>query len=92
MAASSNDLIDAQFDRAVEIVQSFPKNGPIQTGYDEKLTMYRRVLLAVSVGSFTDHPTAYTNKLRLEMLHLQDQGCGTCLGGQNGMPGRNIKT
>ncbi|KAF7301541.1 ACBP-domain-containing protein [Mycena indigotica] len=38
--ATSNELIDAQFDRAVEIVQSLPKNGPIQTSYDEKLTMY----------------------------------------------------
>ncbi|KAH8999312.1 ACBP-domain-containing protein [Lactarius akahatsu] len=37
----SRELIDAQFDRAVEIVQNFPKTGPIQTGYEEKLTMYR---------------------------------------------------
>ena len=37
----SRELIDAQFDRAVEIVQGLPKNGPIQTGYEEKLTMYR---------------------------------------------------
>ncbi|KAH9843953.1 ACBP-domain-containing protein [Rhodofomes roseus] len=36
----SRELIDAQFDRAVEIVQGLPKNGPIQTGYEEKLTMY----------------------------------------------------
>ncbi|KAF9815542.1 hypothetical protein IEO21_04542 [Rhodonia placenta] len=36
----SKTLIDAQFDRAVEIVQSLPKTGPIQTGYEEKLTMY----------------------------------------------------
>ena len=39
--AESHDLIDAQFDRAVEIVQSLPKTGPIQTDYEEKLTMYR---------------------------------------------------
>ncbi|KAG6907842.1 hypothetical protein DXG01_007224 [Tephrocybe rancida] len=37
---ASPDLIDAQFDRAVEIVQSLPKTGPIQTDYEEKLTMY----------------------------------------------------
>ena len=37
----SHQLIDAQFDRAVEIVQSLPKNGPIQTDYEEKLAMYR---------------------------------------------------
>ncbi|KAI0317740.1 acyl CoA binding protein-domain-containing protein [Amylostereum chailletii] len=36
----SRELIDAQFDRAVEIIQSLPKTGPIQTGYEEKLTMY----------------------------------------------------
>jgi hypothetical protein len=41
----SRELIDAQFDRAVEIVQSLPKNGPIQTDYEEKLTMYRFVIL-----------------------------------------------
>lgn len=41
--ASTHDLIDAQFDRAVEIVQSLPKTGPIQTDYEEKLTMYRSV-------------------------------------------------
>ncbi len=38
---SSRELIDAQFDRAVEIVQGLPKTGPIQTDYEEKLTMYR---------------------------------------------------
>jgi hypothetical protein len=38
---NSRELIDAQFDRAVEIVQNLPKTGPIQTGYEEKLTMYR---------------------------------------------------
>ncbi|KAF9468894.1 acyl CoA binding protein-domain-containing protein [Collybia nuda] len=37
---ASQELIDAQFDRAVEIVQSLPKTGPIQTDYEEKLTMY----------------------------------------------------
>ncbi|KAG6831892.1 hypothetical protein H0H92_007009 [Tricholoma furcatifolium] len=37
---ASAELIDAQFDRAVEIVQSLPKTGPIQTDYEEKLTMY----------------------------------------------------
>ncbi|OJA16425.1 hypothetical protein AZE42_08401 [Rhizopogon vesiculosus] len=36
----SRELIDVQFDRAVEIVQGLPKTGPIQTGYEEKLTMY----------------------------------------------------
>ncbi|KAJ7228949.1 hypothetical protein GGX14DRAFT_415940 [Mycena pura] len=49
--ASSHALIDAQFDRAVEIVQGLPKNGPIQTGYEEKLAMYRQVL--TTVGNVT---------------------------------------
>ena len=40
-AMDSHQLIDAQFDRAVEIIQSLPKNGPIQTDYEEKLTIYR---------------------------------------------------
>ena len=40
-AMDSKQLIDAQFDRAVQIVQSLPKTGPIQTGYEEKLAMYR---------------------------------------------------
>ncbi|KDQ29054.1 hypothetical protein PLEOSDRAFT_1075883 [Pleurotus ostreatus PC15] len=37
----SHQLIDAQFDRAVAIVQALPKTGPIQTDYEEKLEMYR---------------------------------------------------
>lgn len=35
-----DELIDAQFHRAVEIVQSLPKTGPIQTAYEDKLEMY----------------------------------------------------
>ena len=41
MDVSSRQLIDAQFDRAVEIVQGLPKTGPIQTAYEDKLNMYR---------------------------------------------------
>ena len=37
---SSQDVIDALFDRTVDIVQSLPKSGPIQTSYDEKLALY----------------------------------------------------
>ncbi|KAI9001320.1 acyl CoA binding protein-domain-containing protein [Trametes punicea] len=40
MDMDSRQLIDAQFDRAVQIVQSLPKTGPIQTGYEDKLNMY----------------------------------------------------
>ncbi|KAF8484965.1 ACBP-domain-containing protein [Russula ochroleuca] len=46
---SSRELIDAQFDRAVEIVQNLPKTGPIQTGYEEKLAMYRSTAGNVAV-------------------------------------------
>jgi hypothetical protein len=35
-----NELIHAQFEKAVSIVQSLPKTGPIQTGYEDKLAMY----------------------------------------------------
>jgi len=49
---SSHELIDAQFDRAVEIVQGLPKTGPIQTGYDEKLAMYSLYKQA-TVGNVT---------------------------------------
>ncbi|KAI0363555.1 ACBP-domain-containing protein [Pilatotrama ljubarskyi] len=35
----SRQLIDAQFDRAVQIVQSLPKTGPIQTAYEDKLNI-----------------------------------------------------
>ncbi len=42
-------VIDAQFDRAVEIVQTLPKNGPIQTGYEEKLAMYRYAMKDASL-------------------------------------------
>lgn len=44
MDTVSNELVDAQFDRAVEIVQGLPKTSPIQTDYEEKLTMYRYAL------------------------------------------------
>ncbi|XP_006459978.1 hypothetical protein AGABI2DRAFT_67415 [Agaricus bisporus var. bisporus H97] len=48
---ASHELIDAQFDRAVEIVQSLPKTGPIQTDYEEKLQMYRTSVFSATVGN-----------------------------------------
>jgi len=33
-------LLSSQFDRAVELVQTLPKNGPIQSSYEEKLALY----------------------------------------------------
>lgn len=50
-AMNSRELIDAQFDRAVEIVQNLPKTGPIQTGYEEKLAMYRYVPISLVIPS-----------------------------------------
>jgi hypothetical protein len=41
MDARTRADVDAQFDRAVAIVQGLPKTGPIQTGYEAKLAMYR---------------------------------------------------
>lgn len=52
----SHQLIDAQFDRAVEIVQGFSKTGPIETGYEEKLTMYRCVLGSALRRTTSDKP------------------------------------
>ena len=46
----SRQYIDAQFDRAVQIVQGLPKTGPIQTGYEEKLAMYRCVFFRLSMA------------------------------------------
>lgn len=37
---SSAEVIDALFDRTVDVVQSLPKSGPIQTSYEEKLALY----------------------------------------------------
>ncbi|KAI0824660.1 ACBP-domain-containing protein [Trametes gibbosa] len=48
----SRQLIDAQFDRAVEIVQSLPKTGPIQTGYEDKLDiLYKQATVGNVQGS-----------------------------------------
>jgi acyl-CoA-binding protein len=37
---SSAEVIDALFERTIDIVQSLPKTGPIQTSYEEKLALY----------------------------------------------------
>ncbi|SNX87961.1 uncharacterized protein MEPE_06672 [Melanopsichium pennsylvanicum] len=37
---SSADIIDALFVKTVDMVQSLPKSGPIQTSYEEKLALY----------------------------------------------------
>ena len=37
---SSAEVINALFERTVDIVQSLPKTGPIQTSYEEKLALY----------------------------------------------------
>ena len=31
---------NSRFERAVDMVQSLPRNGPIQTSYDDKLLLY----------------------------------------------------
>jgi len=63
---NSHQLIDAQFDRAVGIVQGLPKNGPVQTDYEEKLTMYRCGSPHSYSLPFIDPPLfvlAYTSKV-----------------------------
>ncbi|OCH85753.1 ACBP-domain-containing protein [Obba rivulosa] len=51
---SRQHIDDAQFDRAVDIVQSLPKTGPIQTGYEEKLD---DMTCATAVGSLYKQAT-----------------------------------
>ncbi|KPV72299.1 uncharacterized protein RHOBADRAFT_18402, partial [Rhodotorula graminis WP1] len=34
------DALHRRFERAVDIIQSLPKSGPIQTSYDQKLELY----------------------------------------------------
>ncbi|CDZ98761.1 Acyl-CoA-binding protein [Phaffia rhodozyma] len=47
-------LTTAQFDRAVQVIQSLPKVGPIQSSYEEKLAMYslyKQVTIGNVVGT-----------------------------------------
>jgi hypothetical protein len=37
---SGNKIAEARFHRAVDMVQSFPKSGPVNTTYEEKLMLY----------------------------------------------------
>lgn len=39
-SAEEDDLVNARFHRAVDIIQSLPKSGPITTTYEEKLMLY----------------------------------------------------
>ncbi|GAA5941759.1 uncharacterized protein JCM15063_002663 [Sporobolomyces koalae] len=38
--AADPEWIHARFERAVDMIQSLPKSGPIQTNYDDKLLLY----------------------------------------------------
>ncbi|GAA6025011.1 hypothetical protein JCM10207_004763 [Rhodosporidiobolus poonsookiae] len=38
--AANPEWVHRRFERAVDIIQSLPKSGPIQTNYDEKLQLY----------------------------------------------------
>ncbi|CAD6571461.1 MAG: hypothetical protein TREMPRED_000296 [Tremellales sp. Tagirdzhanova-0007] len=52
----SSEVVDAQFHRAVDIVQSLPKGGPVQTNYEEKLwlcSLYKQGELLLPRPSFT---------------------------------------
>ncbi|KAI0047298.1 ACBP-domain-containing protein [Auriscalpium vulgare] len=52
----THTLIDSQFIRAVEIIQSLPKTGPIQTDYEEKLAMYSLYKQATVGNVMTPRP------------------------------------
>lgn len=44
---TEKERLDAQFDRAVAIVQDLPKDGIINMEYEEKLRMYGYVALVI---------------------------------------------
>ncbi|KAK4052551.1 hypothetical protein OIO90_004320 [Microbotryomycetes sp. JL221] len=48
----------ARFDRAVDIVQSLPRSGPIQTNYDDKLLLYRWVWTCLRFATEGDIQTS----------------------------------
>ena len=71
MDVDSRQLIDAQFDRAVEIVQGLPKTGPIQTGYEDKLNMYRYDTLELLYEPVLNpRPSACTSKVIAPTISL----------------------
>ena len=74
-----NGVIDAQFNRAVEIVQNLPKTGPIQTGYEDKLNMYRCVVLRSHGYVFiTNLPRNHCSLFKQGSPYLKPL-CGICL-------------
>ncbi|GAA5895271.1 hypothetical protein JCM6882_006633 [Rhodosporidiobolus microsporus] len=54
--ASSPDWVHARFERAVDIIQSLPKSGPIQTNYDDKLSLYASYKQATEGDIKTNRP------------------------------------
>ena len=44
------DWIDERFERAVDIIQSLPKSGPIHSDYGQKLTLYGKVISPLPVA------------------------------------------
>ncbi|GAA5837565.1 hypothetical protein JCM11251_002015 [Rhodosporidiobolus azoricus] len=54
--ASSPEWTHARFERAVDIIQSLPKSGPIQTNYDDKLSLYASYKQATEGDINTSRP------------------------------------
>ncbi len=77
--------IDTLFDRAVAIVQSLPKSGPIQTDYEDKLGMYSLYKQGYLPASrLPQHSITLSLQQPSEMSPLHDPRYGTCSVEQNG--------
>ena len=65
-------MSQAQFDKAVAIVQNLPKDGPIQPSQDDKLFVRARCgvgLMAVKLTRPRCSSTATTSRVRLALFH-----------------------
>ncbi len=75
MDDQAHGVIDVQFDRAVEIVQGLPKAGPVQTGYEEKLAMYRSVDISrISRKVWLNCALVFTSKVGIPKHVFVDTG------------------
>lgn len=70
-----------QFDRAVELVQTLPKNGPIQSSYEEKLALYSLYKQGTSPPPFSPFSLLSVVTPRLTFIRL---GCAVMEGDVSG--------
>lgn len=80
--------IDLQFDRAVGIVQELPRDGPIQTNYEEKLNMYSLFKQGWQTKFFMNELTLILQQQRVTSMAV-DQVYLTCSKGQSGTHGQH---